>query len=98
MFPFDYAENEYRLLKEQLATGGITQQRFDVAVKNLIFTDAQGRFWRLGPNDGKWYVNDGQTWVEAQPPVMDIGAGQMKSTQPPSIPPWDPNSRYRQKN
>jgi hypothetical protein len=27
----------------------------------------------LGPDSGKWYVHDGQNWVEAQPP--DIGSG-----------------------
>jgi hypothetical protein len=29
----------------------------------------EGRYWMLGADSGKWYVHDGQTWVEAAPPA-----------------------------
>jgi hypothetical protein len=36
-----------------------------------MLQDAQGRWWMLGPDTGKWHVHDGTTWVEAQPPTTE---------------------------
>ena len=68
---FQRAEDEYFVLKGQLATGRITPEQFQAAIKNLMVQDAQGRYWMLGPDTGKWYVHDGTTWVEAQPPTTE---------------------------
>lgn len=65
---FDNAEREFFKLKGQLAAGRITSEQFDRALKELIVEDVQGRFWMLGADSGKWYVHDGQSWVEANPP------------------------------
>ncbi|MBI5305454.1 MAG: PD40 domain-containing protein [Chloroflexi bacterium] len=72
--PFQRAEDEYFRLKGQLATGRITQEQFDAAVKELLIQDAQKRYWMLGPDSGKWYVHDGTTWVEAQLPASGSSA------------------------
>jgi len=64
---FRKAEDQFFLLKGQLAAGRITQEQFDAALKQLMVQDAQGRYWMLGPDTGKWYVNDGQNWVEQNP-------------------------------
>ena len=67
--PFQKAEDEYFRLKGQLTAGRITREQFDAAIKELMVQDAQGRWWMLGADSGKWYVHDGTTWVEAQPPI-----------------------------
>jgi len=63
------SEEQFFSLKGQLAAGRITQQQFDAALKQLMIQDAQGRYWMIGADTGKWYVHDGQTWVEANPSV-----------------------------
>lgn len=65
---FQKAEDEYFTLRGQLEAGRITRAQFEAALKNLMLQDAQGRWWMLGVDSGKWYVNDGKNWVEAQPP------------------------------
>ena len=58
---FRRAEDEYFRLKGQLAAGRITPEQFEAALKNLMLQDAQGRWWMLGPDTGKWHVHDGTT-------------------------------------
>ena len=65
---FRQAEDQYFLLKGQLETGRITREQFDAALKELMIQDAQGRYWMIGADSGKWYVHDGSAWVEASPP------------------------------
>lgn len=62
------AQDEYFRLKGQLATGRITPEQFNTALNALSFQDAQGRRWKLGADDGKWYVLQGTQWVEGVPP------------------------------
>jgi hypothetical protein len=69
---FKKAEEEYFRLKGQLATGHITREQFDAAIKELMVQDAQGRYWMLGADSGKWFVHDGQNWVRADPPVSAV--------------------------
>lgn len=68
---FQHAEDEYFRLKGQLAAGRIAQEQFEAALKNLMIQDAQGRYWTIGGDSGKWYVHDGRTWVEAPAPTTD---------------------------
>jgi len=65
---FKKAEDEYFRLKGQLAAGRITAEQFEVALKDLMIEDTQGRYWMLGADSGQWYVHDGQAWVQAEPP------------------------------
>lgn len=80
---FRQAEEKFYQLKGQLSTGRITQEQFDAALKDLMIQDAQGRYWMLGADTGKWYLHDGQRWVEAQPPAGTPGAPQKIQTAPP---------------
>lgn len=66
--PLQRAQDEYFRLKGQLATGRITPEQFNSALNALSFQDAQGRRWKLGADDGKWYVLQGTQWVEGVPP------------------------------
>jgi hypothetical protein len=86
--PFKKAEDEYFRLKGQLATGRITPQEFEDALKGLMFQDAQGRWWMLGADSGKWYVHDGVRWNEAAPSTSSAGVKPPPQTEaaPPQIP------------
>jgi Cohesin domain len=64
---FKKAEDEYFRLKGRLSAGRMTQEQFEAALKDLMVQDAQGRYWMLGVDSGKWFVHNGQTWVEGQP-------------------------------
>lgn len=78
---FRQAEDSYLRLKGQLAIGRMTREQFDAALKELMVQDAQGRYWMLGADSGKWYVYDGKSWVESNPYTSAVGAAQ---TPPPA--------------
>ncbi len=83
---FQKTEDQYFLLKGQLAAKRITQEQFEAALKALMFQDAQGRYWMIGADTGKWYVHDGQNWVE-QNPSTTASAMPPPSYAPPSYAP-----------
>lgn len=64
---FQRAEDEFFKLKGQVAAGRITQAQFEEQLRALVVQDAQGRYWMLGADSGKWYVHDGTSWVERTP-------------------------------
>jgi hypothetical protein len=64
---FKQDEDEYFRLKGKFAANRITREEFDAALKGLMLQDAQGRYWVLGAETGKWHVHDGASWVEASP-------------------------------
>ncbi len=66
---FQRLQDDYLALRRQLDSNRITPEQFDVAIKNLMVRDAQGRHWTLGAKDGKWYMHDGRAWVLANPPI-----------------------------
>ncbi len=68
--PFKQSEDEYFRLKGLLATGRITPQQFEAALKERMVQDAQGRWWTIGADSGNWYVHDGKMWVKAEPPSI----------------------------
>lgn len=80
---FRQAEEKFYQLKGQFSTNRITQEQFDAALKDLMVRDVQGRYWTIGADSGKWYVHDGQRWVEAQPPTGTLGAPPKIQTAPP---------------
>jgi hypothetical protein len=77
--PFKRAEDEYFHLKGQFATGRITNEQFEAALKELM-VDYEGHYWTIGAERGKWFYFNGQTRVEAEPPV----SGGMSA---PEVPP-----------
>ncbi len=56
---FKRVEDEYFRLKGLLAAGRITPEQFEVALKELPFQDAEGRYWMIGADSGNgstfWY-------------------------------------------
>ncbi len=83
--PFKRTEDQYFVLRGQLAAGRITREQFDAALKGLMLQDAQGRYWMLGADTGKWFMHDGQAWVEANP----AGVQTLSPPPPPPPPPSD---------
>jgi hypothetical protein len=66
--PFARAEEQFGRYKAQLAAGQITREQFRAALQAMMIQDANRRYWSLGADSGKWYVNNGGNWVEAEPP------------------------------
>ncbi len=64
---FNQVEDQYFRLKGQLTSGRITREQLESALKDMMIQDAQGRYWMLGVDDAKWYVNDGSNWIETAP-------------------------------
>lgn len=87
--PFQRAEQEYYGLRGRLAAGRITQEQFEQSVRELMLQDAQGRYWVLGVESGKWHVYNGSDWVPSDPPSS---AASTPPTPPPapqtSVPPY----------
>lgn len=77
---FQKAQEEYARLKSQLNAGQLTSAQFESALDQLMLSDDQGRYWMIGAETGKWYVHNGQTWVESTP-------GGPAAALPPSPPP-----------
>ena len=71
---FQRVEDEYYRLKGKYATGRLTEEEFDQALKDLVFQDAQGRYWIVGAETGEWYASDGGAWLKAQPPAAATAA------------------------
>lgn len=69
---FKQTEDEYFVLRGSAELGRITREQFEAALRDLMVEDAQGRFWVLGADSGKWFVHDGQTWVEANPHATGV--------------------------
>src|SRR5512140_2995121 len=66
---FKNVQDRFVYLQGQLAAGRITKAQFTTALQDLM-VEHEGKFWTIGGNSGKWYVHDGQKWVEAEPPSV----------------------------
>jgi hypothetical protein len=64
---FQRAQDEYFRLRGLLVVGRITTAQFEAQLRELMVQDARGRYWILGADSGKWFVHDGNNWVEGQP-------------------------------
>ncbi len=90
------AEDQYFKLRGQFDTGRLTQEQFDEKLRELMIHDAQGRYWMLGADSGKWYYYDGAKWVQGEPYVGAAAASVAApivappSTSPDMAPPLTP--------
>lgn len=66
---FKNVEAEYFRLRGQFAAGRITRAQLEATLKENMLQDAQGRWWTLGMDSGKWYVCQNETWIESNPPI-----------------------------
>ena len=65
---FRETEDAFALLREKFNNRRISQREFVDSLKQLRIKDAEGRFWVIGAQSGKWYAFEGGEWVEAKPP------------------------------
>jgi hypothetical protein len=63
---FKKVEQSYARLRKQFDAGKLNRPQFESAVRDLMF-ERDGRHWMMGATSAKWYVSQGQTWVEAKP-------------------------------
>lgn len=82
---FRKAEEEYFILRGKLDTGRIGKNLFELALRDSMVQDAEGRWWMLGPDTGNWYMHDGGKWVEADPAHVKVSDG-VTTTAPKSSP------------
>ncbi len=71
---FKRAEDEFQRLDAQRKAGRLTQSQFEAALESLM-VEYEGRYWSIGARTGKWYVYDGQNWIESLLPVQPLSAG-----------------------
>lgn len=82
---FKQAEDEYFVLRGKVELGRITRTQFETILRDLMVEDTQERYWVLGADSGKWFVHDGQTWVEADPHTTGV-EGKRIATSSPVVP------------
>jgi hypothetical protein len=65
---FRQAEERFKQLKAQFATGTLSEAGFKTQLEELMPQDEQGNWWMIGYETEQWYRHDGKDWVRADPP------------------------------
>ena len=65
---FSQVAAEFSKLKAQYDAGALTEADFKARLQDLMIQDEQGRWWMIGYETGRWYVHDGENWVQREPP------------------------------
>jgi hypothetical protein len=68
--PFQDAVSTFEELKKRFQAGDLSRQQFIDEMKKLRLKDAQGRYWMIGAQTGKWYYFDGRDWISSEPPAL----------------------------
>jgi len=82
--PYAVARGRYRELQERLRRREIDQATFQREHGQLVVRDSSGQSWLPAPNEGEWYLWDGQSWAVQQ---VDLGTAEQ--------PAWDEEPRAR---
>src|SRR5215217_6027913 len=86
---FEEANLRYAELNRQRAAGTLTNEQFDVQLKDLMVKDEEGRWWSKARSTGEWYRRTvSGEWVKDVPPVD-------QSPPPPPPPPSSPSPPRR---
>jgi len=67
MMDFQQAGSKFKQLKAQYKAGEITESEFKARLEDLMVQDETGTWWMIGYETEKWYRNDGEEWVQADP-------------------------------
>jgi hypothetical protein len=65
---FKQAEERFEALKSKFAKGTLSETDFKAQLEELMIQDEKGDWWMIGYETGQWYRNDGNDWVQAEPP------------------------------
>lgn len=68
--PFQEAVSAFEDMKKRFQAGDLSRQQFIDEMKKLRLKDAQGRYWMIGAQTGKWYFFDGRDWISSEPPAL----------------------------
>lgn len=68
--PFQTAVSTYEELKRRFQAGELSRQQYIDEMKKLRLKDAQGRYWMIGAQTGRWYYFDGRDWIASDPPPI----------------------------
>lgn len=63
---FAKIEHDYLRWKDDVAAGRMTEEQLQKALDGTMIEHDE-RWWMLGVNTGKWYVYDGERWIESTP-------------------------------
>jgi hypothetical protein len=68
--PSSFADvaQEVERLRQQVTAGTLTAEEGQARMRDLMVEDADGNWWMVGYETGKWYRHDGTDWVQADPP------------------------------
>ncbi|HEY6072936.1 MAG TPA: SHOCT domain-containing protein, partial [Anaerolineales bacterium] len=79
---FKQADEQFKQLKSRFAAGELTEAEFKAQLQDLMVQDAGGAWWMIGYETEKWYRNDGEDWVRADPPGYVPPAGSTTGARP----------------
>ena len=65
---FAEVETEVAKLRQELATGHLTEEQFKARLREMMVEDKEGNWWMVGYETGEWYRHDGTDWVQDDPP------------------------------
>ena len=82
---FAAAQQTYLELKERYERGDLSKSEFETAMQESMVQDANGAYWLLGAESGRWYRYHDQQWVQANPPLI-VAAPPPVSPPPPPPP------------
>jgi hypothetical protein len=66
---FQQAEKKFKQLKAGYEAGELSEAEFKTQLEELMVQDEAGSWWMIGYETEQWYRNDGEDWVQAQPPA-----------------------------
>jgi hypothetical protein len=70
MLDFKQVEDRFKELKAQFEVGKLTETEFKSQLEDLMIQDNNGNWWMIGYETELWYRNDGNKWVQAEPPFV----------------------------
>mgnify|MGYP001139442724 CR=1 FL=1 len=65
--PFSRVEAEAARIRNELASGRISQATAEVMLRDLMVQDDHGVWWTVGLQSGTWYRYEGSNWVSGEP-------------------------------
>ncbi len=80
MMNFEQAEKKFKGLKADFEAGNLTETEFKSRLEDLMVQDEGGSWWMIGYETEKWYRNDGEEWVQTEPPVLRTQESAQTST------------------
>lgn len=82
---FQHVAEQYQVLRAKFDAGALDGPAFEAALRGLMIED-EGRYWHIGAASGRWFVSDGDRWVEAEAPEVGPPAAEPEALPGPGAP------------